>query len=118
MTRISTPEMPIANGTPIPSTVVWTARRPRPGRTWYIALIEVRVVPSVSAMSAIRVAEAIASSASEPAPDSAYTTSMPTARIVTTNGFATTPSLSPNRCRSGPASTNRKAMATAFMTAV
>ena len=88
MTRISTPETPIANGTPIPSTVVWTARRPRPGRTWYIALIEVRVVPSVSAMSAIRVADTIASRASEPAPVSASTTSMPTAKTVTTNGFA------------------------------
>ena len=110
--------MPIANGTPIPSTVVCTARRPRSGSTWYVALIEVRVVPSVSAMSAIRARTRSRAGRASVPPLSAYTTSIPTARIVTTNGFAAMPSRSPKRAAAGQRARARKAIATTFMTAV
>ncbi len=63
-----TPEIPIATGTPIPSTAACTDSRRRAGRTWYIALIDVRVVPSVRAMSAMRAADTVASSASDAPP--------------------------------------------------
>ena len=33
-TRMRTPEIPIATGTPIPSTAVWTDSRARSGSTW------------------------------------------------------------------------------------
>ena len=47
------------------------AKRLRSGTTWYIALIDVRVVPSVRAMSAMRAADTTASSATEPPPAAA-----------------------------------------------
>ena len=117
-TMMSTPEIPIATGTPIPSTAVWTDRRVRSGSTWYIALIEVRVVPSVRAMSAMRAADTVARSASDAPPLDARTTIIPMAKIVTTSGLAVMPSRRPNRRSSGPATANRKAMLTTFMTAV
>ena len=45
---------PIATGTPTPSTTVCTASRSSTGTTWYAVLIDVRVVPSVAVMSAMR----------------------------------------------------------------
>ena len=52
--RRMTPVTPIATGTPTPSTTACTARRSPIGTTWNAALIDVRVVPSVAAMSAMR----------------------------------------------------------------
>ncbi len=115
---MSTPEMPIATGTPIPSTAVCTDRRSRSGSTWYVALMDVRVVPSVRAMSAMRAADTVARSANDVPPLTAWTTTMATAKTVSTSGLAAMPSLRPKRRSKGPASTNRNAMLTAFMTAV
>ena len=50
-TSSSTPTKPSARGTPAPSIMVWARSRSSTGRTWYVAEIPVRVMPSVSAMS-------------------------------------------------------------------
>ncbi len=117
-TRITTPDTPIATGTPIPSTAACTGSRARSGTAWYVTLIEVRVVPSVSAMSAMRAAETVSRSAIEPAPAAARTTSIATANAPSTNGLAVMPIRSPNRRSSGPASRNRNAMLAMLMAAV
>ena len=115
---MSTPEIAIAIGTPMPSTAAWSDRRPRSGSTWYVALIEVRVMPSVSAMSAMRAADTVASRAIDVPPLTALTATMARAKTVSTSGLALIPSRRPKRRSRGPASRNRKPMDAMFMTAV
>ena len=88
------------------------------GNTWYIALTEVRVVPSDRARSAMRAADTVSRRASEPPPATASTSTMSSAKRVRTTGLAAMPSRSPYRRSNGAASTARKRMMSAFITAV
>ena len=75
-----------------------------------MALIDVRVMPSVRAMSAIRAADTIASSAKEAPPPTALTATMPrAAKTVRTSGLAAMPAGRPKRRRRGPASRDQEA---------
>ena len=114
----SRPEALIATGTPVPSIVAWAGSRRRSGSTWYMALIDVRVVPSVSAMSRIRAADTATSRATDAPPEAPRTTSMTTLATSRTTGLAEIPRRSPYRRRSGPATSTRNAMLTTFITAV
>jgi hypothetical protein len=80
--------------------------------------MDVRVVPSVRAMSAIRAADTTASSAIEAPPLMALTATIAPANSVRTSGFAAMPSRRPYRRRRGPASRTRNPMLTMFITAV
>ena len=81
-------------------------------------MIEVRVVPSVRAISAMRAADTTANSAIEPPPVAASTTIINALNTVIARGFAAIPSLRPKRRSSGPATKNRNVMLTMFMAAV
>ena len=114
----SRPEALIATGTPVPSIVACAGSRRRSGSTWYIALIDVRVVPSVSAMSRMRAVETATSRATDAPPETPSTTSMTTLTASRTTGLAEIPRRRPYRRISGPATRTRNAMLTTFITAV
>ena len=118
ITSSTTPVAPMATGTPMPSTLAWTAIRSSTGSTWKTALIEPRVMPSLSAMSTIRADTTMENSASDDAPGPRAATSIAIVSTVTTAGLATRPRRSPNRNSSQPANTARNTRSTAFRTPV
>ena len=63
-----TPTKPSASGTPAPSTMVWARTRSSGWSAWYVALIEVRVVASVSEMSVTACAHTRPKNSSEAGP--------------------------------------------------
>ena len=116
--RRMTPVTPIATGTPTPSTTACTASRSPIGTTWNAALIDVRVVPSVAAMSAMRSTPASTKSPNEAALPPAAMTAITASTTATTAGLKTSPRRRPNRRISGPARSARKRMSTRLSTAV
>ena len=102
----------------MPSTTACTASRSSTGTIWYEALIDVRVVPSVATMSAMRTTPASTKTPKVAAPGPAATTAMTASTAVMTAGFRTSPSRKPNRRINGPARRARKRMSATFRTAV
>ena len=103
----------MAIGTPMPSTLAWTAIRSSTGTNWKITLIDPRVTPSLNERSTIRAETTSVNKSSDDAPGPSVAASIAIVRTVTTAGLATRPTRSPKRIKSHAAS-RRNAMSTAL----
>src|SRR5215469_7610935 len=115
--RTRPPTAAMAAGSPAASTDVCASRRSAGASAWYVALIDVRLVPSVSAISDTWALHTSTKNAVVADPATAPVTTLAVATTTTATGLAASPRRTPNRRSRRPAKSTTKAMLTVFMSA-